>query len=44
MICLLTMWEIWKHRNGITFDGATVCLPQVMRKIVHESKVCSRQV
>lgn len=39
MICLLVMWELWKHRNDIVFDGATVCLPQVLCRIVSESKV-----
>lgn len=37
-ICLLAMWEIWKHRNAIVFDGAPPCLREVLRQIARESK------
>ena len=36
------MWEIWKHKNAIVFKGGMVCLPQVLRRIVGESKVWQR--
>uniref|UniRef100_A0A8R7PRW5 Reverse transcriptase zinc-binding domain-containing protein n=1 Tax=Triticum urartu TaxID=4572 RepID=A0A8R7PRW5_TRIUA len=38
-LCLLVMWELWKHRNAIVFDGATVSLQQIMHRIASESKV-----
>lgn len=38
-ICLLTLWEMWKHRNAIVFDGATVCLARLMDRITNESTV-----
>lgn len=38
-ICLLVMWELWKHQNTIVFDGVTPCVMQVLRRIASECKV-----
>lgn len=32
------MWEPWKHRNGIVFDGATPSLGHVTRRIEVEGR------
>lgn len=38
-MCLLVMWELWKHRNAIVFDEATASLQQVLHRIASEGKV-----
>ena len=34
--CLLVMWELWKHRNGVMFDAKTPCPRAVPHKIASE--------
>lgn len=37
-VLLLVMWETWKHRNSIVFDGATLSESRLLRRIVEEGK------
>src|ERR1041385_9133976 len=34
-LCLV-MWEVWKHRNAIVFDGASPSVRNLIRKIATE--------
>ena len=34
--CLLVMWIIWKHRNDIVFNGATLSIQAVLDSIMSE--------
>ena len=34
--CLLVLWEVWKHRNEVVFNGRTPCLGDLLRKIASE--------
>lgn len=38
-IHLLCLWELWKHRNVVVFDGAIPSIRSVLRRIASESKV-----
>ena len=38
-ITLLVMWELWKHRNGIVFDGVTPSTTTVIERINTEGRV-----
>lgn len=37
-IFTLVLWELWKHRNAIVFDGATPSLEVVATRIVIEGR------
>jgi hypothetical protein len=37
-LILLVMWELWKHRNAIVFDGATPSVESVIHRIEAESR------
>ena len=37
-ILLLTLWELWKHRNAIVFDGASPSASQLIKRIVNEGR------
>lgn len=41
-LLLLGMWELWKHRNAIVFDGATPSLSHVISRIVLEGRTWKR--
>ena len=41
-LLILGMWEIWKHRNAIVFDGATPSSSHVLRRIVLEGRIWKR--
>ena len=34
VIITLVLWELWKHRNAIVFDGASPSLAGLITKIV----------
>ena len=36
VIISLVLWEIWKHRNAIVFDGASPSLAGLIMRIVEE--------
>ena len=38
IVCLLTLWELWKHRNVIVFDGVNVSVTRLMERIGSESR------
>ena len=38
-ICILGLWELWKHRNGIVFDGASPSTNHVIERINTEGKI-----
>ena len=38
-IFLLTMWELWKHRNAVVFDGVSPAIDYVLRRVTAEGKV-----
>lgn len=38
-ITLLVSWELWKHRNGIVFDGVTPSTMTVIERINTEGRV-----
>lgn len=35
---VLAMWEIWKHRNTIVFEGTSPSIPHVLRQFVEEGR------
>ena len=37
---LLVLWELWKHRNAIVFDGAAPSVERLIDKIKAESALC----
>ena len=37
-ILLLTLWELWKHRNAVVFDGASPSTGQLIKRIEEESR------
>lgn len=41
-IFLLAMWELWKHRNAIVFDGASPSLRVIVRRIEEEGHTWSK--
>lgn len=41
-IFLLVMWELWKHHNAIVFDGATLSLRVLVRRIEEEGRTWSK--
>ena len=36
---LLVMWELWKHRNAIVFDGESPSIERLIHKVKSEAKV-----
>ena len=34
----LGLWELWKHRNAVVFDGASPSLEVVVRRVVAEGR------
>ena len=38
-IITLTMWELWKHRNAIVFDGDSPSIERIIAKVKSEAKV-----
>ena len=40
-ILLLTLWELWKHRNAVVFDGASPSTGSLMQKIEAEGRIWS---
>ena len=38
-ITLLVLWELWKHRNGIVFDGVRPSTMTVIERINNEGRV-----
>lgn len=34
----LVLWELWKHRNAIVFDGASPSVPALATRIVDEGR------
>lgn len=38
-LIILVMWEIWKHRNAIIFEGATPCKNSVILRISQEGRM-----
>lgn len=38
-IFTIAMWELWKHRNAVVFDGVPPSLEVVALKIVNEGQV-----
>lgn len=41
-LVMLVMWELWKHRNAIVFDGATPSWLHVIARIVAEGRIWKR--
>ena len=37
-IIALVWWELWKHRNGIIFDGARPCLECLLGRVRQEGQ------
>ena len=37
-IIILGLWELWKHRNGIVFDGETPSLGRLLARVLSEGK------
>ena len=35
---VLAMWEIWKHRNAIVFEGASPSVTHVLRRFAEEGR------
>jgi hypothetical protein len=42
VIITLVLWELWKHRNAIVFDGASPSLVGLIKRIVEEGNVWFR--
>lgn len=40
--CILALWIIWKHRNDIVFNGASVSLPRVKERLQDEGKLWAK--
>lgn len=40
-ILSLGLWELWKHRNAIVFDGATPSVAAVIAKVESECRAWS---
>ena len=40
-ILLLALWELWKHRNAIVFDGARPSIDQLLQRVRDEGVVWS---
>ena len=38
-IIILGLWQIWKHRNSIVFDGATPSKNRIIHAVVREGRV-----
>ena len=38
-IIVLVWWELWKHRNGIIFDGARPCLEYLLGRVRQEGQL-----
>lgn len=38
----LALWELWKHRNSIVFEGASPSLEVVITRIVEEGNAWNR--
>lgn len=38
-LMILVMWELWKHRNRIVFEGATPSTKYVTKRIANEGRV-----
>ena len=37
-IIILALWELWKHRNGIVFDGDSPSLTRLVRRYLSEGR------
>ena len=37
-IIILALWELWKHHNGIVFDGETPSLGRLLARVCSEGK------
>ena len=37
-IIILSLWELWKHRNGIVFDGDSPSLNRLFGRILSEGR------
>lgn len=42
-LCLLGMWQLWKHRNDIVFNGAHPAIATVLRRVEEEGRVWRRE-
>ncbi|XP_073367970.1 uncharacterized protein [Aegilops tauschii subsp. strangulata] len=40
--CILALWTIWKHRNDIVFNGASVSLSQVKERLKDEGNLWAK--
>ena len=40
-VFLLTLWELWKHRNAIVFDGASPSLGVLLGRVRSEGRMWS---
>ena len=40
-IFILTIWELWKHRNAIVFDGASPSLGVLLGRVRSEGRMWS---
>ena len=38
-ILLMVLWELWKHRNAIVFDGASPSVKKIMDRIQSECEI-----
>ena len=41
-VLLLVLWELWKHRNAVVFDGELPSLHQLMRRVEAEGRTWAR--
>ena len=39
-IITLTMWELWKHRHVVIFDGVTPLTQHAITKVDHMGRSC----
>ena len=38
-VMLLVLWELWKHRNAIVFDGDSPSVQRLIHKVKSEAKL-----